>query len=78
MIDGQVASTAQQVGVQRLDLDLGAPPETQEQLLNQISRGGTTAHTAADQRLHARTLGEEHLHEARAASGAVGFRLADV
>lgn len=36
VVYGQVARATQQVSVQRLDLDLGATPETQEQLLDQV------------------------------------------
>ncbi|PAV70545.1 hypothetical protein WR25_06588 [Diploscapter pachys] len=64
VVDSQVAGAAQQVGIERLDLHLGAPPEAQEQVLHQVRRRGAAADAAADQRLHARTLGEEHLEEA--------------
>jgi len=73
VVNGQVASATQQVSVQCLDLDLGAAPEAQEQLLHQVRCGGAAAHPAADQGLHACTLGHEHLDEARACAVAVGL-----
>ncbi|MND93995.1 hypothetical protein D3C80_861980 [compost metagenome] len=75
VVDGQVAGATQQVGVQRLDLDLGATPEAQEQFLDQVRCRGPAADPAAHQGLHARPLGLEHLDEARPPAAAFGIRL---
>ncbi|MNP74313.1 hypothetical protein D3C76_1711710 [compost metagenome] len=71
MVDGDVAGAAQQVGVQRLDLDLGAAPEAQEQLLHQVRCSGAAAYPTADQGFHACALGHEDLDETCARTVAV-------
>lgn len=78
VVYGQVARATQQVSVQRLDLDLGATPETKEQFLDQVRSGGAAADPTAYQRLHTRTLGLEHLDETCTCACAVSVRLDDI
>ncbi|MNN35774.1 hypothetical protein D3C81_1496350 [compost metagenome] len=65
MIDGDVAGAAQQVGAEFLDLHQRPPPESQEQILYQVSRRRPTTDTPAHQCFHLRTLGEKHLEKMR-------------
>jgi hypothetical protein len=68
MVNGDIASTAQQVGVELLDLHQRTPPEPEKQVLHQIRRRRPATHPSADQRLHLRTLGQKHLQKPRACS----------
>lgn len=65
MVDGDVASAAQQVSAELLDLHQRPPPESQEQVLYQISRRRPATDATIHQRLHLRTLGEKDLEKMR-------------
>ncbi|CAI8861010.1 hypothetical protein EMIT0P258_20487 [Pseudomonas sp. IT-P258] len=65
MVDGDVAGTAQQVGAEFLDLHQRPLPETQEQILYQVSRRRPATDTPTHQCFHLRTLGEKHLEKMR-------------
>ncbi|SST11055.1 Uncharacterised protein [Acinetobacter baumannii] len=67
VVDGQVARAAQEVAAKLLHRGGRAPPEAQEQFLDQVGGGRSAADPAADQAFHALALGQEGLEEIRAA-----------
>ncbi|MNY20191.1 hypothetical protein D3C86_1536610 [compost metagenome] len=69
MVDGNVAGASKQIGAQLLDLHQRPAPETQEQVLHQIGRSCPATDATADQRLHLRTLRQEHLKKMCAVAG---------
>ncbi|CAI8802471.1 hypothetical protein EMIT0196MI5_10500 [Pseudomonas sp. IT-196MI5] len=65
MVDGDIAGAAQQISAELLDLHQRPPPETQEQVLHQVSRRRPATDAPTHQRFHLRTPGEKHLKKMR-------------